>query len=211
MSDSVTLHEPFTQAEQQHQADLLGMYVFLASEIMLFGGVFAVLMACRILHPQDFVEASRKLHLWIGTANTVLLLTSSLAVALAVDLARRAVTRGAVVALVVSAILGAGFLGLKAMEYGAEYADGVLPVPGSGTAFSGPGEHLFMNLYLVATGLHAVHLTVGIVLLLGLAVRLWTGSVPLPRRAVVVELCGLYWHLVDIVWIFLFPALYLAR
>lgn len=211
MAEPLPLREPFSDARQQSEADRLGMYLFLATEIMLFGGLFAVLAVLRMLHPAAFVAASRQTHLYLGAANTAILLSSSAAVALAVAAAREGVRRRAARLLAGAALLGLGFLAVKAFEYGREQAEGMLPLPGAPMRFSGPVEHLFMNLYLVATGLHALHVAIGIVLLLGLAWRVARGGLSLPGRAITVEICGLYWHLVDLIWVFLFPALYLAR
>jgi cytochrome c oxidase subunit 3 len=210
MTESVTLRPPFTDKAQQHTADLMAMYLFLGSEVMLFGGLFAAMALTRLHHPAEYVAASRALHLWIGAANTAILLTSSLAMALSVVAARAGHRTAAIRGLLATATLGLGFLGLKAVEYAAEYREGLLPVPGSGQALVEPAQRLFMHLYLIATGLHALHLTVGLALVVGLAVRLRRG-LPLPGRAVTVEVNGLYWHLVDLVWVFLYPVLYLAR
>ena len=205
------MHEPFSTAAQQREADMLGMYLFLASEVLLFGGLFGAAVGYRILYPDAVVAASQRLHLWIGAANTVLLLTSSLLVALAVQAGERGMRRPAGFLLSGAAGLGLSFLALKAVEYGMEIREGLLPGLGGHHDFASPVEQLFMNLYLAATGLHALHMTVGIVLLCGLAIRIFRRSLPLPERAVTVEVCALYWHLVDIVWVFLYPVLYLAR
>jgi cytochrome c oxidase subunit 3 len=211
MADHSLVREPYRDARQQHEAAMMGMYVFLGTEIMLFGGLFAAILVVRALHPHEVVEASMRMHIFLGAINTGVLLTSSLAVALAVQAARAAMTRAAAAFLLAAVGLGLVFLSLKAMEYVREYHDGLLPVFGAPTRFSGPVEHLFMNLYLVATGLHAIHVTIGLVLLGALALRTALGGLLLPQRAVVVEVCGLYWHLVDVIWVFLYPVLYLAR
>ncbi|HEY1384746.1 MAG TPA: cytochrome c oxidase subunit 3 [Dongiaceae bacterium] len=210
MTEQIELHEPFVEAEQQRQSDLLGMFVFLGTEVMLFGGLFAVAFALRIQHAHEYAESSRHLHVWIGAINTAILLTSSLLVALAVSEAHRAMHRRAALLLAGAAALGIAFLGMKAVEYGKEYAEGVLPAVGS-LHFADRFEHLFMNLYFISTALHALHVTVGILLLAVIGVRLWRGGLPLPGRVMPVELTGLYWHLVDVIWIFLYPVLYLAR
>lgn len=207
MADPVQLREPYREAGQQHAADMLGAYVFLASEIMLFGGLFAVVFALRLLHGAEIVAASARLHLWIGGLNTAILLTSSLVVALAVHAARGGRAGRAAALLLAAAGLGLVFLGVKGFEYSWEQADGLLPYFSDPARFSGPVEQLFMDVYLVATGLHAVHVTVGIVLLAGLAGRL----VRKGAQVATVEVTGLYWHLVDVIWIFLYPVLYLAR
>ncbi|MBZ6075707.1 cytochrome c oxidase subunit 3 [Microvirga puerhi] len=211
MTQGSPVHEPYTEASQQHEANMLGMFIFLGTEIMLFGGLFAAIMVYRIEHREQLIEASKRLYLWIGTANTVILLTSSLLVALAVQASRAGSRRVGATLLVASACMGVGFLGLKGIEYAKEWQEGLLPLTGVRHAFSGPVQELFMGLYLAATGLHAVHLTIGIALMVGLSWRVGRGSLRLPQKALTVELCGLYWHLVDIIWIFLFPALYLVR
>ncbi|MGF7163327.1 cytochrome c oxidase subunit 3 [Rhodoligotrophos appendicifer] len=211
MTDRVQLHEPYSDSGQQHEADMMGMSVFLASEIMLFGGLVIAILVIRYLHPAETVEASKSLHLWIGALNTVVLLTSSLLVALGVTAARAASAWWTTRCLFGVAILGLVFLGLKTYEYSLEYADGVLPVLSDPPRFSGSIEHLFMNVYLMATGLHAVHVSIGIALLAGLAWRVGRGGLQLPQETVTIEVSGLYWHLVDVIWVFLYPILYLAR
>jgi cytochrome c oxidase subunit 3 len=210
MSEPVALRPPFTDPRQQHAADLMGMYVFLGSEVMLFGGLFAVLALLRLQHPAEYVAASHALHVWIGAGNTAILLTSSLTMALAVAAAREGARRAAQRRLVATAILGAAFMALKAAEWTLEFREGLLPVPGGDAALTTPVERLFMHLYLIATGLHAIHLSIGIALVLDVGFRIRRG-LPLPGRAVTVEATGLYWHLVDLVWVFLFPVVYLAR
>lgn len=211
MTDRIELHKPFVDAEQQRQADLLGMFVLLGTEVMLFGGLFAVAFALRIQHPHEYVASSRHLHIWIGAVNTAILLTSSLLVALAVHEAFRAMPRRAAMLLAGGAVLGVAFLVMKGVEYGKEYSEGLLPGLSHPAQFTGRVEHLFMNLYFIATTLHAFHVTIGIVVLAVIGIRLRRGSLPLPRRTIPIELAGLYWHLVDVIWIFLYPVLYLAR
>ena len=211
MASRIELHKPFSEAEQQRQSDLLGMFIFLGTEVMLFGGLFAAAMALRVLHEHDFVEASKRLHIWIGAINTGILLISSTLVALAVHAAHRALRRRASVLLIGAALLGIAFLGMKALEYYKEYADGLLPAVSNPTKFSSPFEHLFMNVYFISTALHAFHVTVGIIALAVIAILTWRRRARPPGNLMPVELTGLYWHLVDIIWIFLYPVLYLAR
>ncbi|MFZ5779960.1 MAG: cytochrome c oxidase subunit 3 [Pseudomonadota bacterium] len=205
------LREPYATQYQQHQAARLGMFLFLASEVMLFGGLFAVVMVMRVRYPHEVVAASERLHVWLGAANTAILLTSSLLVAIAVEAARQTRVRPTCRCLGAAAFGGLLFLALKAVEYASELDEGILPVGGHATDFANVVQHRFMNIYLIATALHAVHVTVGVILLAGLAGGLAAVSSPLPKRIPLVENAGLYWHLVDIIWIFLYPTLYLAR
>jgi cytochrome c oxidase subunit 3 len=211
MADTTEIREPYSEAGQQHEAGMMGMYLFVATEAMLFGGLFVTAFVLRWMHPVDFVAASRQLHIWIGTINTAILLTSSLLVAIAVQMSNTGPTRLAVLSLFGSSLLGIGFLGMKAYEYSQEYAEGLLPAISYPTRFTSPAAHQFMDLYLIATGLHAIHLTIGIFLLLSLAWRIHGRSLRLPGRAIIIETIGIYWHFVDVVWIFLYPVLYLAR
>jgi cytochrome c oxidase subunit III len=206
---AVAVSEPYRTAEQQHQAAMMGMYIFLCSEVMLFGGIFTVAAVMHLTHDADIVEASKAMHYWVGGINTAVLLTSSLFVALAVE-ASKLQKRSAGLLLAAAALLGLCFLGLKAYEYNAEFSEGLLPVPGVHPHFKSFAQHMLMNLYLIATALHAFHLTIGIILLTGLAVRLRMTSQP-QLRPIVIIVAGLYWHLVDVIWVFLYPVFYLAR
>jgi cytochrome c oxidase subunit 3 len=211
MRSGVELREPYVDPGQQRAAAMMGIYIFLATELMLFGGLFAVALAIRIQHGPDYIAASRHLHVWIGTINTAVLLTSSLAVALAVHAARLGKARLAILLLGCAAVLGLAFLGLKAVEYGEEYGEGLLPGLSDPEHFSSPVHRQFMDLYLIATSLHAVHLLIGVGVLGALMLRLARRTLVVPDRSIVVAVGGVYWHLVDVVWIFLYPALYLAR
>jgi cytochrome c oxidase subunit 3 len=211
MRSDVRLREPYVDHGQQHAAAMMGIYIFLATELMLFGVLFAVALAIRIQHGPDYIAASRELHVWIGTTNTAVLLTSSLAVALAVHATRLGKAHHAILLLGMAALLGLAFLGLKAVEYSEEYSEGLLPSLSEPERFASPAHRQFMDLYLIATSLHAVHLLVGIGILVTLMLRLWRRSLIVPDRSIVVAVGGVYWHLVDVVWIFLYPALYLAR
>jgi cytochrome c oxidase subunit III len=211
MTDRLDVHEPYVEARQQRDADMMGIYIFLATEMMLFGGLFAVAYVIRLQHPAEYIEASKRLHVWFGAINTAVLLTSSLAVAFGVQATRAGRDRHAAVALLAAAALGIAFLAIKGMEYATEYGEGLLPLPGAATRFASPVEHQFMNLYLIATVLHGIHLTIGILLLAGVAVSMARRPWQPTNRAMVVTVAGIYWHFVDVVWVFLYPALYLAR
>jgi cytochrome c oxidase subunit 3 len=211
MREGVQLREPYVDTGQQHAAGMMGVYIFLATEIMLFGGLFAVALAIRIQHGADYILASRQLHVWIGAINTAMLLTSSLAVALSVHVARLGKARPAMLSLGLAVVLGSAFLAIKGIEYREEYAEGLLPGLSDPERFVTPVHRQFMDLYLIATSLHAIHLLIGIALLVGIMVRIACRSLTVPDRSIVVEITGVYWHFVDVVWVFLYPALYLAR
>jgi cytochrome c oxidase subunit 3 len=211
MAETGPVTEPYRDGRQQHEAAMMAMYIFLGSEIMLFGGVAAVSLSLRLLHPAEIVQASRALHFGIGGANTVVLLTSSLCVALASEVGKAGRASAAASRFALAAALGFVFLAIKAYEYHAEFDEGLLPIPGVATRYVSDVQHLFMDLYLIATFLHALHLAIGITMLSVLAIRLRFGALPLPQRSIVVITAGLYWHFVDVVWIFLYPLFYLAR
>jgi cytochrome c oxidase subunit 3 len=211
MSASTADLKPFDSTLQRRRADTFGMFVFLSSELMLFGGLFAALFAYRIAHPAAAGEAAQHLKLWFGAGNTLILLTSSLLVAVAVTLARDG-RRGATAwLLAISAGLGVAFLVVKGCEYRLEYLDGLMPGIGPPSPLGSRPATLFISLYFVSTALHAVHVAVGVTLLALAAAGVQFRHLQLPARSNTVELVGLYWHLVDVIWVFLFPVLYLAR
>jgi len=198
-------HEPFATLERQREADRLGMALFLASETMLFGAVILGLLALRSFDPAGFAQTSARLSLPTGAANTALLLTSSLLVALAVAAQARDEVRRTALCLLLAILLGAAFLAVKALEYRSEYAEGLMP------GFGAPlprDARLFADAYFIATGLHALHVIVGLGLLGTMAWRLRGDD---PPGETTLGNVGLYWHLVDAVWVFLFPILYLSR
>lgn len=179
--------------ENEKHVDRLGMWVFLCTEALLFGVIFSAILVYRFLHPGPCDEAARHLSLPIGTINTALLLTSSWLVAIAVQ-------RQARRWLYVSAFLGVLFLALKFFEYWLHYQEGL--VPGlRWTITARPEFELFLILYFISTLLHALHLLIGVGLLLFTAMTKTTKSF--------LSNIGLYWHFVDLIWIFLFPLLYL--
>lgn len=201
-------HEPFPDIARQREADRFGMVVFLASEAMLFGAVVMGLFALRTFEPAAFAATSQRLNLLAGSANTAVLLTSSLLVAIGAE--ARACDRVGLAKwmLAVAALLGLLFLAIKGSEYLQEYGEGLMPGVGPKQDFAAPGARMFMDGYFIATGLHALHVVIGVVLLAGCAWRLHSDDWPSP---VGIGNVGLYWHLVDIVWVFLFPILYLSR
>ena len=188
---------------QQRDTAALGTWVFLATELMFFGPLFFAYVYGRMHHPEAFAIASRHTHVWLGVANTAVLLTSSLTMALAVRAANDGMRRALPWLLAVTAALGAAFLVIKGFEYHKEWEEAL--VPQFRFVFSGehaPAVELFYYLYFLMTGLHALHLSIGIGLVCWFAVR------PHPTA---VEMTGLYWHFVDIIWIFLFPLIYLLE
>ena len=202
----------FATLEQQGDTAQFGMWVFLVNETIFFGALLFTYFLYRMTYPHEFDVAAKDAVLWCGGLNFFILLTSSLTMVLAVNAAAQDEhPRGMIVWLIVTALLGCAFLGVKGYEYYLDFLDKVVPVvnfevkPGEGTA----GE-LFWIFYWVATGLHAIHLTVGIGLVLYML--LWR----IPRREITpryyapLEIVGIYWSFVDTVWLFLFPAIYLV-
>jgi cytochrome c oxidase subunit 3 len=199
----------FADLHQQEEVAHLGMWVFLATEVLFFSGLFLLYFAYRLGYPYGFAEAARHTDITIGTINTAVLLTSSFAVAWAVVAGREDEGRLVAILLSVAALLGLVFLGLKAVEYRQEYHEHL--VPGVNFGFTGPQAQavaLFFVFYFVSTALHAVHLTIGIVALLVMARRSARGRVT-PHQQNALAVTGLYWHFVDAIWIFLFALIYL--
>jgi len=199
----------FRDLDQQREASTLGMWVFLVTEIMFFGGLFLVYTVNRAAHPAAFGEASRHLDVVLGGINTAVLICSSLTMALAVYAAQMGRRKLLAAFLVLTILLGGVFLVIKAVEYADKFKHHL--IPGSSFVFAGadagPAE-LFFSIYFAMTGLHALHMIVGVGLLSVLVVHAWRGRYS-PQYHSPVELSGLYWHFVDIIWIFLFPLLYL--
>jgi cytochrome c oxidase subunit 3 len=199
----------FSDIEQQRQANMLGMWVFLATEVMFFGGIFIAYAAYRLAYPEAFAEASRELNIVLSTINTFVLLGSSLMMALAVHSAQTDKKKALVTFLLLTILLGLIFLGVKVVEYGEKFAHHL--VPGPNFVFEGPHANqaqIFFSLYFATTGLHAIHMIIGVGVLLYFtykALRNHFSSLNYDP----VEMVGLYWHFVDIVWVFIFPLYYL--
>jgi cytochrome c oxidase subunit 3 len=205
------VEQVFPDRDQRRGADRLGMFVFLGSEIMLFGGIFALLAFDRIHHPGAAAVAAQHLKIWFGTANTAILLTSSLLVAVAALAAREGRAKTVALTLALAVALGVAFIGVKGVEYRLEYLEGLFPVIGPPSPLGDRPASLFIGLYFISTALHAVHVSVGIALLSWAAIGVARGRLRVPQRRTTIHLVGLYWHLVDVIWIFLYPLLYLAR
>ncbi len=206
----------FHSLEQQNAAAKLGMWYFLAQEILFFGGLFMAYIALRYLYPETFHHAYEHLSIPAGALNTVVLLTSSLTMALAVR-AVQVGQNGSAFRYVLATIGFAGvFMVVKAWEYSHKFHEGLLPgrhftgweVPAAEAVHDAP--QLFFSIYFMMTGVHGLHVLVGMGVLTWIAVRIRRGDFT-PRRYAAVENVGLYWHLVDLIWIFLFPLLYLVK
>ena len=225
MSDSpaATVHGPelrhhFADVQQQRDAASLGMWLFLVTEIMFFGGMFCAYLVYRYWYFGDFAAASKTLDIRLGATNTAVLICSSLTVVLAVWAAQNGKRKILITNLVLTIVLGLTFLGIKAVEYAEKFEKH--HVPGATFHFEGtvPGHadlpanerhaEMFFSLYFAMTGLHALHMIIGIGLFSVLTVLAWKGHYT-PGYYTPLENAGLYWHFVDIVWIYLFPLLYL--
>jgi cytochrome c oxidase subunit 3 len=232
MSAAAThLAHHFDDADQQFGAATLGMWTFLATEVLFFGGMFAGYALYRYWYPDAFIAASLRLDEWLGSINTAVLLTSSLMMALAVNAAQTDDRRRTIRFLSLTIALGTIFLGIKGYEYYHKFTEHLVPGP----SFSFTADHapepqqtaanesqiagikvnprhaqLFFSFYFALTGLHATHMIIGIAILGLLILRSRRGDFS-AAYFTPVEITGLYWHFVDIVWVFLFPLLYLVR
>jgi cytochrome c oxidase subunit 3 len=243
------LQHHFESMSQQKEAAVLGMWTFLITEILFFGGLFMAYMLYRIWYHDAFVAASSSITLFWGALNTVVLIGSSLTMALAVRAAQTSQRKATVVWLILTMILGAVFLGVKVIEYADKFEHHHVPGPdfvweshpagaeggvvGAGGGPAGGAEHataaappthaaaaasrdpalqehtqIFFSLYFTMTGLHALHMIIGIALMMVITWMAWQGKFS-AQYYTPVEMSGLYWHFVDIVWIYLFPLLYL--
>ena len=204
------LKHHFDDSEQQLESSTLGMWVFLLTEIMFFGGMFGGYTIYRNMYPEAFASASRFMNLTLGTANTLILITSSLTMVMAVRSAQLGAKRWLILFLILTLILGCVFLGIKYVEYHEKWVDHHVPGPEfhySEPQYAHQAQILFF-LYFAMTGMHAVHMIVGTGLLTALIVMAARNRFS-AQWYTPVDMIGLYWHFVDIVWIFLFPLLYL--
>ncbi|HEV7518728.1 MAG TPA: cytochrome c oxidase subunit 3 family protein [Thermoanaerobaculia bacterium] len=199
----------FDSLEQQREASTFGMWVFLVTEIMFFGGLFTAYVIYRLAYPVAFAAASNSLLTWAGSVNTVVLICSSLTMAMAVRSAQVDKKKAIVVFLLLTILLGGVFLGIKAFEYYSEFKEH--HYPGANFHFEGANpQHaqMFFSIYFCMTGLHALHMIIGMSILGVLLVQSYKGRFSSQYHNPL-ECMGLYWHFVDIVWIFLLPLLYL--
>lgn len=199
----------FRNMEEQRSAATLGMWAFIAQEIMFFGALFTGYTIYRNFYPEAYSDASSHLSVAWGSFNTVVLIGSSLTMALAVHAAATNARKKTVAMLLATVLLGGIFLGVKVIEYTDKFHHHLIP----GLGFEYPAPHaphafIFFSFYFAMTGFHAFHMIIGIPLILFYAWRAWKGAFDSEWHTPI-ELIGLYWHFVDIVWIFLFPLLYL--
>ena len=257
---SASTHSPvlkhhFDNLEQQHSAERLGMWMFLVTEVLFFGGMFCGYTAYRIWYPHEFEFASSHLIVWIAAVNTGLLITSSLTMTFAIRAAQLGDRAALIRYLLLTFALGAGFLGFKAFEYYTDYEEKYVPgeifrheyahaeeelatvsaADAHNYQFKGGQEHwaqalakqnhgkepddhayikpgrvqLFLCFYYIMTGIHGIHILVGLGCILWLVWEARRGMIPRENYSTV-EVVSLYWHLVDMIWLFLMPLLYLA-
>lgn len=212
------LRHHFVSAEQQRNAASLGMWVFLGTEIMFFGGMFCAYLIYRYWYFNEFAAGSRSLDIYLGTINTAVLICSSLTVAMGVRAAQMGKQKLLVILLILTILFGLAFLGIKGKEWYDKYEEHHIP----GNSFNADDlardypalhidqghEQLYFSLYFAMTGLHALHMIIGIGIFLFLLWESMKGRYT-PQYHTPVEIGGLYWHFVDIIWIYLFPLLYL--
>lgn len=207
---STAMNAQTTHGEVHHlkpEDARLGMWLFLFTEIMLFGGLFLLYSVYRYRYGHEFQAGSAHMNVLAGSINTMILLTSSLTVVLSIELIKKGKHILSAIMLVVTLLMGGVFLGVKYVEWSEKIAHGIYP--GSDTLLDmGSGETIYYGLYYMMTGLHAIHVIIGMTLFLVLLFPLLTGRIT-QKRPLLLENGGLYWHLVDIIWIFLFPLFYL--
>lgn len=187
----------------------LGMWLFLFTELLLFGGLFILYMAYRVEYIQQFQLAAKELKVYMGALNTIILLTSSLTMVLSIVALQRRNVKGSMFWLISTIAFAFGFMVIKYFEWSDKFAHGIYP-KGPGLMDKSQGEIVFFGLYYVMTGLHGFHIIVGIILLATVLIKVKRNKIT-PDRFVTLENAGLYWHLVDLIWIFLFPLFYLLH
>lgn len=202
----------FTSSHQQIEASKLGMWLFLATEVLLFGGLFVCYAVYHYLHPELFKAAHKFLNVELGAFNTVVLLFSSLTVALSIHAIQQNKRKWVIINLTLTIVCACIFLVVKYFEYSHKIHAGLLPgFHFRNATLPNPDEaQVFFSIYFMMTGLHGIHVVIGIIVLAWLLFRVIRGEFN-SQYYVPIELGGLYWHLVDVIWIFLFPLLYLIR
>ncbi len=209
------LQHHFADMDQQRETASFGMWMFLLTEIMFFAGLFCAYLVYRASYYQAFVEGSQKMNIWLGATNTIVLICSSLTMALAVRCAQFGKRKMMVILLLFTILFGFGFLGIKGIEYHEHWENHEFPGPNfhfhtlNGAPPTDPQHtELYFSLYWAMTGLHALHMIIGIGLVTWIVIAGARGAFA-PHYYSPVDNVGLYWHFVDLVWIYLFPLLYL--
>jgi cytochrome c oxidase subunit 3 len=207
------LQHHFDSLEQQHEAATLGMWLFLVTEVLFFGGLFMAYLLYRVWYPEAWAAGSEELSIRLGGFNTVVLIGSSLTMAMAVRSAQTGYRRATVGWLLGTMALGLTFLVVKFFEYKDKFTHHHVPgydfhIEGAHAGLAGPME-IFFSLYFTMTGLHALHMIIGFGIMSVITWMAYRGRFS-TQWSTPVEMSGLYWHFVDIVWIFLFPLLYLV-
>jgi cytochrome c oxidase subunit 3 len=205
----LAVREQFASAEQQRETSTVGMWVFLITEMMLFGGLFTAFTVYRLSHPVGFDQGSADMEFWMGAVNTAVLICSSFTMALAVNSAERGKNGRIAFFLILTIVIGLVFLGIKFTEYYLHYTDHKVP----GILFHADGPNapyiqMFFAFYFLMTGLHALHMIIGEGILCAMLLRTYLGSFSEAYHTPI-ELTGLYWHFVDTVWVFLFAIFYI--
>lgn len=199
----------FVDSEQQFEASKLGMWIFLVTEVLFFGGLFLAYIVFRSWYPELYIMASDHLDTFWGAVNTVVLIGSSLTVAMAIRSAQLNQQKGIVINLAITIALACVFMVIKYFEYTEKFAVGIFP--GAHYTYEGIAHekaNIFFSIYYMMTGLHGLHVVIGIGLITWIMIRAMRGEFH-SGYYTPVEVTGLYWHLVDLIWIFLFPLLYL--
>lgn len=199
----------FVDSDQQFEASKMGMWVFLVTEILFFGGLFVAYIVYRSWYPELYLLASEELDTFWGAVNTAVLIGSSLTVAMAIRSAQLNQIKGLIINLWITIGLACTFMVIKYFEYSEKFAKGILP--GSAYSYEGVAHekaNIFFSIYYMMTGLHGIHVLIGIGLMIWLVFKA-KKKVFHSGYYTPVEITGLYWHLVDVIWIFLFPLLYL--
>jgi cytochrome c oxidase subunit III len=200
------LREPWESLADQRQVSRFGMWAFIASEVLFFGAIFMAYTFVRTLHPDAFVAAARETNLWFGGANTAILITSSFTMVMGTKAADLELRGAAALLLAATAGLGIAFLIVKGFEYREDFHEHLWP--GQDFRLGDPAAQIFFSFYWGLTGIHALHLAIGIALVVRLAWLMWRDR--LPARSPQVEVTSLYWGFVDMVWLMVFPLNYLA-
>ena len=210
MAIGVAVHEQFSNADQQKAAAKLGIWTWLLTELLLFSGLFVTALVLHTTHPASVTAAAKHLKFWIGSVNTGVLIVSSFTMSGAIALSRLGLQRWMVRCMLATASLGSLFLVLKGYEYYRDYAEHMTPFLSRPYALNGdPASQLFVNLYFLTTGLHGLHLTTGVCILLWMT---WKATKPdfLEKHQNWIEIYGLYWHFIDLIWIIVFTILYVV-